>query len=271
VATSDYAEKWICFNFDNPDTEWTKVVQNPKFRLALSTAMNRTEFLKIVYNNLASIPEWAPKYDPAKANQLLDEIGLNKRDSEGWRLRPDGKRMEIPFEIVQIDTGNTKKVELACESWKAVGIYSTFKILEWGLFMTRADGNQLYATALWGHPFQLTSSEPLLVEAFFDYSPRWPPRWWLWYKTGGARGVKPTMQEAFEAYRLFDAIRVETDSKKRVDLINAVYALYEKTEMFIVDGEKAVDPTVYSVKLGNASTGGSRHSTMAAAPTYYFK
>ena len=30
--------------------------------------------------------------DLTKANQMLDALGLDKRDDEGFRLRPDGKR-----------------------------------------------------------------------------------------------------------------------------------------------------------------------------------
>ena len=38
------------------------------------------------------------KYDVEQANKLLDEIGLDKKDNEGFRLRPDGKRPVIVLE-----------------------------------------------------------------------------------------------------------------------------------------------------------------------------
>ena len=34
-------------------------------------------------------------YDPDRANKILDEIGLTKRDSEGFRLSADGKKIEV--------------------------------------------------------------------------------------------------------------------------------------------------------------------------------
>ena len=39
-------------------------------------------------------PEWRKKWatlDVKQANELLDKVGLTKKDSEGYRLRNDGK------------------------------------------------------------------------------------------------------------------------------------------------------------------------------------
>jgi len=266
-----YAEIWIFLNYGNKDREWAKIAQNPKFRLALSTAMNRKEFVKAVYNNLAAIPEWAPAYDLAAANKLLDEIGLNKRDSDGWRLRPDGKRMEMLLEFPQVDTGWTKKGELAAEMWKAVGIYSTFKVAEYGLWDTRSQANELYATIAWGHSMQLCSAEPLMVEMLLPFAPRWPPLWNQWYSTGGKQGEEPTMPEAKQLYGLIDQIRIASGNKERVELLNKVFDLWHNSSLFLVDAEKAVDPWVVSAKLGNTPTQGSRHAANAVASVFYFK
>ena len=37
----------------------------------------------------------AIEYDPDQANELLDKVGLDQRDSEGFRLRPDGERLSL--------------------------------------------------------------------------------------------------------------------------------------------------------------------------------
>ena len=37
-------------------------------------------------------------YDVAKANKLLDEMGMDKKDADGFRLGPDGKTFVIPIE-----------------------------------------------------------------------------------------------------------------------------------------------------------------------------
>jgi hypothetical protein len=33
--------------------------------------------------------------DPEEANQMLDALGLDKKDGEGFRLRSDGKRLVV--------------------------------------------------------------------------------------------------------------------------------------------------------------------------------
>jgi len=271
VEVSNFAEIFIFFNYGNKDKPWATIVQNPKFRLALSTALNRKEFVKIVYNNLASVPEWAPAYNPAAANKLLDEIGLNKRDADGWRLRPDGKRMEMNFEFPQVDTGWTKKCELAAEQWKAVGIYSTIKVIEYGLWYTRAQANELYVSTAWGHSYQLCISEPLMSEMLLPFEPRWPPTWWQWYSTHGAMGDKPTMPEALQLYDYFDQLRVAFSNKDRVDITTKIQNLWHDNNLFIIDSEKAIDPWVISAKLGNTPNSGSRHAANASAMVYYYK
>ena len=40
---------------------------------------------------------WA-QYDPDLANQLLDEMGLDQRDADGFRLRPDGEKLSYLIE-----------------------------------------------------------------------------------------------------------------------------------------------------------------------------
>ncbi|MBO2521825.1 MAG: hypothetical protein CW345_08490 [Firmicutes bacterium] len=68
---------------------------------------------------------WYAQYDPDLANQLLDAAGLNRRNSQGWRLRADNGQV---FELI-IDVGDwggaditAEAAALAKEYWEAVGI-----------------------------------------------------------------------------------------------------------------------------------------------------
>ena len=42
------------------------------------------------------------EFDPVKANQLLDEMGLSQRNKNGIRLRPDGRPLHIRIEIASV-------------------------------------------------------------------------------------------------------------------------------------------------------------------------
>src|SRR5215471_10414799 len=89
-------------NLNANDEDWRKLMRDVRFRRALSLAIDRNELNETVYLGLAKPsnntimerselfkPEYATKwaqYDPKLANKLLDEVGLDKRGSEGIRL-----------------------------------------------------------------------------------------------------------------------------------------------------------------------------------------
>ena len=82
-----------------------------KFRRAVSLAANREEMNTILFHGVGLIKSAVPQrghpfypgddvaniwmdYDPAMANQMLDEILPNK-DAEGFRLMSNGDRLHI--------------------------------------------------------------------------------------------------------------------------------------------------------------------------------
>lgn len=111
---------WLSFN-QNPtaDTDGKPKVaphklkwfQDKRFRRAMSHAMNRDAMVKLfldgkgapIYSETSpSNKVWfheVPKYgyDLAKANALLDEMGLSRRDADGVRTDAEGRR--VSFEL----------------------------------------------------------------------------------------------------------------------------------------------------------------------------
>ena len=99
------------------DEEVANWMRNRDFRIALSHAIDREEINAVAYQGLATNqavvphpavpsylgPGWETKnstYDPALSNFILDFIGLDKKDSNGMRLRKDGKdplEIEVSF------------------------------------------------------------------------------------------------------------------------------------------------------------------------------
>ena len=81
-----------------------KLVNHPNFVKALSVAIDRDEINESLFFGMARMGQLGPmpsskyykekygtawaQYDPDLANKLLDEMGLDKRDGEGFRLRP---------------------------------------------------------------------------------------------------------------------------------------------------------------------------------------
>src|SRR3977135_26852 len=108
------------FNFSyRLDAEIQKWFANVEFRRALALGIDREQINEAFFlclgvtgtpspaDIIAQSPgkEWRHKWatlDVAKANAMLDAIGLKKRDAEGFRLRIDnGERPRLPIDVAQ--------------------------------------------------------------------------------------------------------------------------------------------------------------------------
>lgn len=86
-----------------------EIVQDVRFRQALSLALNRREIRDVLLLGLGRPAQLSPlpgtpwydeafasafaEYDPDRANQLLDDMGLVWDDDHEFRLRPDGENL----------------------------------------------------------------------------------------------------------------------------------------------------------------------------------
>jgi peptide/nickel transport system substrate-binding protein len=84
------------------------------------------------------------QYDVALAEQHLDRAGLTRKDSDGFRLGPDGKRITITVEVALpalvpfwVDAMN-----LVAEYWKNVGIATHVKTEDRTLYDERTRANE---------------------------------------------------------------------------------------------------------------------------------
>ena len=125
-------------NLNVEDDTWRALVRDARFRRALSLAIDREEINYVIYYGLAGegndsvlpgSPLYRPEYrdrwavyDLAAAAALLGELGLDRRDSDGVRLLPDGRRMEIIVETAGEDTEQSDVLELVQTTWAELGI-----------------------------------------------------------------------------------------------------------------------------------------------------
>jgi len=182
-----------------------KIIQDKRFRMAFSYSINREEINKLLYFGLgkpmqATIQSSAPFYEPefakayveydkAKANALLDEMGL-KKDSQGWRLRPDGAQLALAIEGYM---DKSKMLELIVNYLKDIGIKATFKMNSNALQNQRGVGN-LVEVGYWN----LDMFPPLFLRTPYWFVPftwiwsqMWGVEWAHWYQTGGTGGEEP--------------------------------------------------------------------------------
>jgi peptide/nickel transport system substrate-binding protein len=136
---------FVCY--DTKDDKLREVYRTPKFKLALSFAIDRPTIKRVVYYDTGTLTTgtMSPKaiefnfnadaqqhyekfrtlavdYDPDQAKSLLDEIGMTV-GSEGFRTYPDGSKFDL---VVDWDSANTtieyqKVMEIVEQNWKDVG------------------------------------------------------------------------------------------------------------------------------------------------------
>ncbi len=118
-------------NLNANDEVWRDLNRDVRFRRALSLGIDRDELNQVVFIGLAKPsnntimqrsvlfkPEYASKWathDPKLANQLLDEIGLNKRNDVGIRLLPDDRPAIIVVEHTGEDTEQADVLSLIAD------------------------------------------------------------------------------------------------------------------------------------------------------------
>ena len=111
-----------------------------------------------------------PPADPAAANALLDRFGYGKRDAEGYRLAPDGKRLlltmslrtaAISREVATLWKKNLDTIGLRTD-FHLVPFQDVIKELEGGNFQVYYGG---YGGTPFGYPplWQIDGRQPLTV------------------------------------------------------------------------------------------------------------
>jgi len=207
-----------------------EIFQNDDFRIAMSHAINREEINEVTFLGLAEarselvvegsayyqedIKTLYVGYDPDKAAEMLDAIGLEMGD-DGWRLRPDGQRLEVFIETNR--TGSAlDPIQIVTENWNAIGVKTDFRTMERSLYWTRATGNEVQV-ATWGtdrglEPFV----DPIYVFPFDERS--WmAPAYGIWYKTNGEMGEEPP-EAIKEAMAMFDEFSMTVDADKQLEI-----------------------------------------------------
>ncbi len=251
----------IVLNLTYDDPVWRKVVQNVQFRKALNMAIDRKEIIDSIYFGHAQLPEHVPsEFDPDKANEILDEIGMDKRDKNGFRLGPDGKTFEIPFEVTPMDADMIPITELIVEFWKKVGIKTTMKQIDGGLWGTRNSANKLQATVVWVH-------KPLWYYGDLSTA-NWAPLWNQWNATGGKKGEEPP-QDVKQFYELMRTTAVSLPEKAKAAFEQNLQMLRDNIYwMPLVD--KAGNPYIWNNRIKNVPTKGYAITNSFGAELVYY-
>lgn len=213
----------IMLNLNNPDPVKNEVVNNKDFRIGLSHAVNRQEIIDLIYFGSGRAAQTAPQpvsplynermatqyieYDPALANEHLDKAGLTKRDAEGFRLGPDGKRFTLVFLIADVFGAQFPDVmELVAGYAKDVGLDFQIRVSDRARLQEIASAGE-HDAYIWncagGQVDAYTSPECYLP---FGDAVYWAPKWARW-GVDHSTGTEPPkgIRALFDAYDVVKA------------------------------------------------------------------
>ncbi len=195
-------------DLNNTDPVYRDLFRKVDFRRALSVAIDRDEINSAIFygvavpSNNTVLPEsplfedeyqtkWA-QYDPDLANELLDGLGLTERGSDGIRLLPDGRPLQIVVETSGEESEQTDVLELVADNWKKVGVSLFIKPSQREVFYNRINAGETQMS-VWSGLENALITPDMAPSEFIPFSPdqfEWPA-WGLWAQTSGQMGEAP--------------------------------------------------------------------------------
>jgi peptide/nickel transport system substrate-binding protein len=253
------------------DAEIAKWIKNKDFRHALSMGIDRDQLNESFWLGVGTPgstapaestvyspgPEYRKKWctlDVKASNDLLDKIGLDKKDAEGYRLRTDGKgrlRLEMTTVSGQF-LPYTPAGEMIKQQWKKIGIDVDVKATERNLAFTKSanDENQILTWATDGsemiylfarHVLPVDAAECHMGMAFAK-----------WFASNGAQGKKPTDPEMLRAFELFASAPGKPESEQ-ISIAKEIWKIIVEQQWSI--GTVGQSPAFMGVRVAKNNMG----------------
>ncbi|MFW6023055.1 MAG: ABC transporter substrate-binding protein, partial [Halanaerobiaceae bacterium] len=250
-----------------------EVIQDLRFRKALSYALNREVINESVFLGMGEVAQLAPnkdnevyeesmgnsyvEYDLEKAKSLLDDMGIVDDDGNGWR-EWQGEELIFPIEYYTVTPAATPGVEMAKRFWEDVGIRVDVKQIDVSLWWERWEANEI-ASAIWhlGPPSALERTDFLVP---FDVN---IPRWSLWWNTEGDEGIEP-LPWAKDMYEARQNLVRATTAEEKLKYEKEIWELQAENIPLIGTVVNPPAPFVYSNKLGNIDNDEAENYTTEA-------
>lgn len=244
---ADWAGHGIALNQGVEDTNLREVYTDIRFRQALSVAVDRDEVAALLTDGIAvgqqaSIPEgltnyidgWDSQwvdYDVAKADSLLDEMGLIK-GADGFRTFSDGSNFEMT--LYQVESDSTSEVgefeALLKKYYEAVGIKVNIKVVDraYGEELIQSNGiaAETFAPAVFN--VALRPDELIPVRNYRS----WYGPFGLYNSSNGEEGEKPEGDIAL-LVEYFDQITAAKDRETVDDYAQKIIDLHKENQWII--------------------------------------
>ncbi|NLV92126.1 MAG: ABC transporter substrate-binding protein [Firmicutes bacterium] len=288
----------LYWNWNHPDDAKREVYRNKDFRRALSLGINRERIQRMLYFGLgepttgtfspkaaeyhrteegqALFQEWKNswvKYDPERAKQMLDSIGVVDRNGDGWRDLPNGEPLVLRIDFnSQANRTDIQINEMVAVDWENLGLKVQLNPIDGSQFSV------LDATATFDihNSWEIGDGPNHLVFPQWivpiDVS-RWAPLNGGWYSVIGTdkegteldkapRDRSPVREQpepggpVERLQKLYDLAKVEPDEAKRDQYVLDMIRIHiEEGPFFLGTIANYPRPVIVSKNMRNVPTG----------------
>jgi peptide/nickel transport system substrate-binding protein len=255
-------------NLNAVDPVWRKIMRDVRFRRALSLGIDREEVNDVLFFGLAdegnnTVQKQSPFYseelqtkwatlDIEKANSLLDQMGLDKRDENGIRILPDGRSLSIIVETAGENTERTDVLELIRDSWREIGVALYTKPSQRTVFRNRIFAGETLISVWYGleNGVPTAKSSPAVLATRNQTSYQWP-KWGQYHETKGQSGEPADMPEAVKLNALYDQWQNALDDETRRKIWIEMLEIHVNQQFTIGVVSGILQPVVVTNKLQN--------------------
>ena len=256
-------------NVSSPNADLAALFDTAEFREALSISINREEINDLIYNGLLEPRQASPvsgaleydpefevrwaEYDPERANQLLDGIGMTERDGNGWRKYPNGNSLTITVTWTDAGfAGDPDEVQLVVDYWRAIGLNVNQELVERSLYTQRyTDGD--IDVGIWNCDRNaVVKADPGRYIAEHADGP-WAANYYRWLaaniygKTVNGKQIEPPADHPLRLIlELWEQTQQEPDEAKRDALFKQLLDIHKEHPYMI--GTVGEDPLPVIVK-----------------------
>ena len=225
------------------NAEIQSFLQNIEFRRALSMGIERDQINEVFFLGIGQTSGLCQGYadpdNPGKyigeddvqfnadaANAILDEIGLDQKDGDGFRLMPSGEKLTIQMPAVVAAFEDYPGInEMIARQWAVnIGVHGEVQSLERTLESNRRTLNELMLFNWESSPRSTTLITPthLLPVAGGGNTGR---LYGDWYQSNGESGIKPTNPYLLEQMELFDESQTTATADRAAEILQRVVTL----------------------------------------------
>jgi peptide/nickel transport system substrate-binding protein len=255
-------------NQTTEDPVWRELMRDVRFRRALSLGIDRhtlnnalwfglgiegnnTVMPESVLSNEKDRTAWA-SYDPERANKLLDEIGLDKRDGAGVRLMKDGRPLELLVEVDGEAADLIDALEITAEFWMDIGVKLLIKPQEASNLRQRSYAGRTLMVAAQG----LDNALPTPVMPPSELAPMrqdnyaWP-QWGQFVETRGRAGEAADTPDMKQLMGLWETWLNSSEASEKTRAWQDMLRMHADNQYIIGTVAGSIQPIVVSSHLRN--------------------